>query len=61
MNLYMQQKSVVKVGHDYSEENDTGRGVRQGSCLSPLPFTVYEEAMMAEAVEGVEEGIKVGG
>jgi hypothetical protein len=60
MNLYLQQKSVAKVGHDYSEESDMGRGVRHGCCLSPLLFTVYAEAMMAEAMEGVEEGIKVG-
>jgi hypothetical protein len=32
-----------------------------GCCLSPLLFTVYAEAMMAEAMEGVKEGIKVGG
>jgi hypothetical protein len=61
MNLYMQQKTVVKVRHVCSEESDMARGMRQGCCLSPLLFTVYAEAMMAEAMEGVQEGIKVGG
>ena len=61
MNLYMHQKAVVKVMQEYSEESDMGRGVRQGCCLSPLLFTIYAESMMIEAMEGIEEGIKVGG
>ena len=61
MSLYMHQKSVVKVMQEFSEESDLGRGVRQGCCMSPILFTIYEEAMMMEAMEGVEEGIKVGG
>src|SRR6188508_687410 len=61
VNLYMQQRAVVKVLQEHSEESELGRGVRQGCCLSPLLFTLYAEAMMIEAMEGVEEGIKVGG
>ena len=38
-----------------------GRGVRRGCCLSPLLFTIYTDAMMAEAMEGTEEGVKVSG
>ena len=61
VNLYMQQRAVVKVLQEHSEESEFGRGVRQGCCLSPLLFTLYAEAMMIEAMEGVDEGIKVGG
>jgi len=60
MNLYLHQKSVVKIMQEFSEESELGRGVRQGCCLSPLLFTIYAEAMMGDAMEGVEEGIKVG-
>jgi len=61
MNLYMNQKVVVKVNQESSEECDMGRGVRQGCCLSPLLFNIYADAMMTEAMEGTEEGVKVGG
>ena len=33
----------------------------QGYCLSPLLFNLYVEEMMLEAMEGIEEGIKIGG
>ena len=29
--------------------------------MSPLLFNIYAEAMMVEAMEGIEEGIKIGG
>ena len=61
MNLYMHQKSVVKVMQEYSEESDIGRGVRKGCCMSSILFNIYAEAMMIEAMEGIEEGIRVGG
>ena len=61
MNLYMKQKAVVKVMQEYSEESDIGRGVRQGCCMSPLLFNIYAETMMTEAMEGIEEGVKIGG
>ena len=51
----------MRVGSDCSEVSLMGRGVRQGCCLSPLLFTVYAEMMMVEAMEDIEEGIKVGG
>ena len=38
-----------------------GRGVRQGCLLLPLVFNIYVEAMMKEAMEKVEEGVRIGG
>jgi hypothetical protein len=57
----MNQKAVVKIQQEFLDESEIGRGVRQGCCMSPLLFNIYAEAMMMEAMEGVEEGIKIGG
>src|SRR5437870_12780973 len=61
MNLYLNQKAIVRIQQEYSDEGEIGRGVRQGCSLSALLFNIYAEAMMVEAMEGREEGIKVGG
>ena len=60
-DLYLNQEMVVKVSSEYSEPEQVGRGVRQGCLMSPLLFSIYVESMMIEAMEGIEEGVKVGG
>ena len=53
--------AIVRVGSDSSEASLMERGVRQECCLSPLLFAMCAEMMMVEAMEDLEEGIKVGG
>src|SRR6218665_3169629 len=60
-NLYMGQQMRVRIDGEYSELGKVGRGVRQGCPLSPLLFNIYIEELVREAVEDLEEGIKVGG
>ena len=57
----MKQTAVVRVEGEDSKQAKIGRSVRQGCPLSPLLLSIYAEAMMREALEGVVDGIKVGG
>src|SRR6476469_8245349 len=59
--LYMNQEAVVRIAGGESNSGIIGRGVRQGCPLSPLLFSIYAEMMLKEALENVEEGIRVGG
>ena len=60
-NLYWKQTAYVRIGDMLSERCEIGRGVRQGCSLSPLLYNIYDEAMMREALEEVDHGVKVGG
>src|SRR6476619_6508717 len=60
--LYMNQEAVVRIVGGESDSGIIRRGVRQGCPLSPLLISIYAEMMMMkEALEYVEEGIRVGG
>src|SRR6476469_2917485 len=59
--LYMNQEAEVRIAGRESDSGIIGRGVRRGCPLSPLLFSIYAETMMKEALENVEEGIRVGG
>ena len=57
----MHQEAVVRVNDEVTEPAIIGRGVRQGCLLSPILFSIYAEMMMIEALDGIEEGVLVGG
>ena len=58
--LYLNLEAVVRIAGGESDSGIIGRGVRQGCPLAPLLFSIYAEMMMMEALENVEEGIRVG-
>jgi hypothetical protein len=60
-SLYMGQTATVRTAHGLAGPCIIGRGVRQGCLLSPLLFNIYAEAMMKEAMEELDEGVKIGG
>ena len=52
-NLYAGQEATVRTGHETTDWFQTGKGVRQGSILSPCLFNLYAEYIMRNA--GLEE------
>jgi hypothetical protein len=51
-NLYMAQIVKERLNRGETRSVKTGRGVRQGCCLSPILFTLYSECLTKEALEG---------
>jgi len=56
-NLYNKQVAYVRIEDGLSTACTIGRGVRQGSSLSPLLYLIYDEAMIREATDNMETGI----
>ena len=52
-NLYEGQEATFRTGHGTTVWFQTGKGVRQGSILSPCLFSLYTEYIMRNA--GLEE------
>ena len=59
-NLYAGQEATVRSGHGTTDWFKTGKGVRQGSILSPCLFNFYAEYIMRNAgLEKAQAGIKI--
>jgi hypothetical protein len=58
--LYMEQSVKIRLDQGKMRSVKTGRGVRQGCCLSPIPFNLYSEYLTKEALEGFGD-FKIGG
>ena len=52
---------MIRIAGEDSDPAKLGRGVRQGCPLSPLLFNIYIQALIDEAMDGGEDGVKVGG
>ena len=52
-NLYAGQEATVRTGHGTTDWFQIGKGVGQGSILSPCLFNLYAEYMMRNA--GLDE------
>ena len=59
-NLYAGQEATVKTGHETTDWFQIGKGVYQGSILSPCLFNFYAEYIMRNAgLEETQAGIKI--
>jgi len=56
----MAQSVKVRLNRGETRNVKTGRGVRQGCCLSPILFNLYSECLTKEALGGFG-GFKIGG
>ena len=61
-NLYAGQEATVRTGHEPTDWFQIGKGVRQGSILSPCWFNLYAESIMLNArLDEAQAGIKIAG
>ena len=58
-NLYAGQEATVRTGHGTTDWFHIGKGVHQGSILSPCLFNLYADYIMRNAgLEETQAGIK---
>ena len=55
----MDESVKLKMGQGETRSVKIGRGVRQGSCLSPILFNLHSECLTKEALEGFKIGGKI--
>ena len=61
-NLYACQEAIVRTGHGATDWFQIGKGVRQGSILSPCLFNLFAPYIMRNAgLEETQVGIKTAG
>ena len=61
-NLYAGQEATVRTGHGATDWLQIGKGVCQGSILSPCLYNLYAEYIMRNAgLEEAQAGIKIAG
>ena len=61
-NLYAGQEATVRTGHGTTDWFQIGKGVCQGSMLSPYLFNLYAEYIMRNSgLEEAQAGIKIAG
>ena len=61
-NLYAGQEATVRTGHGTTDWFQVGKGVYQGSILSPCLFNLYAEYIMRDSgLEEARAGVKIAG
>ena len=61
-NLYAGQEATVKTGHGTMDWFQIGKGICQGSILSPCLLNLYAEDVMRNArLDEAQAGIKMAG
>ena len=59
-NLYAGQEATVRTGHGTTDLFQIGKGVHQGSMLSPCLFNLYAEYIMKNVrLDEAQSGIKI--
>ena len=59
-NLYAGQEATVRTGHGTTDWFQIGKGVHQGSILSPCLFNLYADYIMRNTgLEEAQAGIKI--